>query len=210
MIRVAGIADDSIVDGPGIRVTVFGQGCPHHHFDQHSGQNREQQYNDQVGKRCAGDRDGNGECADQENAPGKTVKEKIPEAQKIDASFTAAELKAKQRDGGTACQHNGAPDGDSWNKAQKKAFTIHRSRAVKIAAVSMIQKAEQHQHHDRHHQIHRRKVRQVEQQCIDGIRVHVAGSIKPVQYECLRNGKQNQADDSDQAQLAECLAKKFR
>ena len=30
MIRVAGIADDSIVDGPGIRVTVFGQGCPHH------------------------------------------------------------------------------------------------------------------------------------------------------------------------------------
>ena len=30
MIRVAGIANDSIVDGPGIRVTVFGQGCPHH------------------------------------------------------------------------------------------------------------------------------------------------------------------------------------
>ena len=30
MIRVAGLADDSIVDGPGIRVTVFGQGCPHH------------------------------------------------------------------------------------------------------------------------------------------------------------------------------------
>ena len=30
MIRMAGIADDSIVDGPGIRVTLFCQGCPHH------------------------------------------------------------------------------------------------------------------------------------------------------------------------------------
>lgn len=29
MLRLAGIAGDSIVDGPGLRVTVFAQGCPH-------------------------------------------------------------------------------------------------------------------------------------------------------------------------------------
>lgn len=29
-LRIAGIADDSIVDGDGIRLTVFTQGCPHH------------------------------------------------------------------------------------------------------------------------------------------------------------------------------------
>ncbi|NLG24415.1 MAG: anaerobic ribonucleoside-triphosphate reductase activating protein [Clostridiales bacterium] len=28
-IRIAGLADDSIVDGPGLRFTVFTQGCPH-------------------------------------------------------------------------------------------------------------------------------------------------------------------------------------
>ena len=30
MLNLSGIVGDSIVDGPGIRTTVFGQGCPHH------------------------------------------------------------------------------------------------------------------------------------------------------------------------------------
>ena len=30
MIRLAGLVEDSIVDGPGLRLTVFTQGCPHH------------------------------------------------------------------------------------------------------------------------------------------------------------------------------------
>lgn len=29
-LRIAGIVDDSIVDGDGMRLTVFAQGCPHH------------------------------------------------------------------------------------------------------------------------------------------------------------------------------------
>lgn len=29
-LKIAGIVDDSIVDGEGVRLTVFTQGCPHH------------------------------------------------------------------------------------------------------------------------------------------------------------------------------------
>ena len=30
MLELSGLVNDSIVDGPGIRMTVFSQGCPHH------------------------------------------------------------------------------------------------------------------------------------------------------------------------------------
>ncbi len=37
-IRIAGTVNDSIVDGPGIRFTIFVQGCPHHCKDCHNPQ----------------------------------------------------------------------------------------------------------------------------------------------------------------------------
>ena len=36
MLDLSGIVGDSIVDGPGIRTTVFSQGCPHHCPDCHN------------------------------------------------------------------------------------------------------------------------------------------------------------------------------
>ena len=35
-VRIAGIVNDSIVDGPGIRLTVFFQGCTHHCLNCHN------------------------------------------------------------------------------------------------------------------------------------------------------------------------------
>ena len=38
VLRLAGIVRESIVDGPGIRFTIFVQGCPHHCFGCHNAQ----------------------------------------------------------------------------------------------------------------------------------------------------------------------------
>lgn len=35
-IRIAGVTKDSVVDGPGLRLTIFTQGCPHHCLDCHN------------------------------------------------------------------------------------------------------------------------------------------------------------------------------
>ncbi len=37
-IRISGICNDSIVDGPGLRLTLFTQGCPHHCLGCHNPQ----------------------------------------------------------------------------------------------------------------------------------------------------------------------------
>lgn len=37
-LRLAGVVKESIVDGPGIRFTVFVQGCPHHCYGCHNAQ----------------------------------------------------------------------------------------------------------------------------------------------------------------------------
>jgi len=42
-IRLSGVVNDSIVDGPGIRLTVFTQGCPHHCPDCHNPQTHDPQ-----------------------------------------------------------------------------------------------------------------------------------------------------------------------
>ena len=40
-IRLAGLVNDSIVDGPGLRLAVFAQGCPHHCPECHNPQSHD-------------------------------------------------------------------------------------------------------------------------------------------------------------------------
>lgn len=40
-IRIAGLVNDSVVDGPGLRLTVFTQGCPHHCMGCHNPQSHD-------------------------------------------------------------------------------------------------------------------------------------------------------------------------
>lgn len=47
-IRIAGLVNDSIVDGPGFRFTVFTQGCPHHCAGCHNPQTHDFQGGEDV------------------------------------------------------------------------------------------------------------------------------------------------------------------
>ena len=47
-LRVAGTVNDSIVDGPGIRLTIFTQGCPHHCAGCHNPQTHDFDGGEQV------------------------------------------------------------------------------------------------------------------------------------------------------------------
>ena len=40
-IRLAGLVNDSIVDGPGLRLAIFTQGCPHHCPECHNPQSHD-------------------------------------------------------------------------------------------------------------------------------------------------------------------------
>lgn len=48
LLRVAGVIDESIVDGPGIRFVIFTQGCPHHCAGCHNPQTHDFDGGEQV------------------------------------------------------------------------------------------------------------------------------------------------------------------